>query len=137
MTDLKGAYVLDLRLRRKVRLALKSLAYPELPRGRYLYCGSANGPGGVAARVGRHAKDEKVLKWHVDYLRAEARLEMVYIARNGDECDLVSELVRRGATVPIPRFGSSDCRNCPSHLLAVDQEVDLASFGWEKYEGWK
>ncbi|MGE5612498.1 MAG: DUF123 domain-containing protein, partial [Bacillota bacterium] len=54
-----GAYVLVIRLDR---------AAAGLPAGRYLYCGSARGPGGLRARVGRHMRKGKVVRWHVDRL---------------------------------------------------------------------
>jgi Uri superfamily endonuclease len=38
------------------------------------------------------------------------------------ECGLVERLLEGGATVAVPRFGASDCRRCPSHLLRVERE---------------
>lgn len=38
------------------------------------------------------------------------------------ECALLARLLEidEGVSVPVPGFGSTDCRRCPSHLLAVD-----------------
>ena len=41
-----------------------------LAAGQYAYVGSAHGPGGLRARVGRHLRAEKPLHWHIDYLTA-------------------------------------------------------------------
>jgi Uri superfamily endonuclease len=39
-----------------------------LPAGRYLYCGSAKGRGGLKARLSRHMRRGKSVRWHVDQL---------------------------------------------------------------------
>ena len=41
----------------------------ELQAGTWLYVGSARGPGGLAARVGRHWRDGVPKHWHMDYLK--------------------------------------------------------------------
>ncbi|MGE5504370.1 MAG: GIY-YIG nuclease family protein, partial [Actinomycetota bacterium] len=98
--------------------------------GRYLYCGSARGPGGLRARVGRHMRKGKVVRWHVDRLTEAGRVVGAWVFEGGDECGLVARLAH--LPVPIPGFGSSDCKVCPSHLLAWPEgiavpwpEVDL------------
>ena len=116
-----GAYVLVLRLAEVQTLDLPRLGNPVLPAGRYAYCGSARGPGGLAARVGRHLRREKAVRWHIDRLTAIAAIERVLWQVGGEECDLVSRLTGAGASAPIPGFGSSDCRACPAHLLRVSQ----------------
>ena len=86
--------------------------------GIYVYVGSALGPGGLAARVERHALREKTLHWHIDYVRAETRLVAVWFARGTKqrECHWAKMLERViGAKIPLEGFGSSDCR-CRSHL---------------------
>ena len=89
-----------------------------LAPGLYLYCGSANGPGGIAGRVGRHLRREKALRWHVDRLTRAGRIAAVIVAPGGDECGLFSRFSAvSGAEVPIAGFGASDCRRCPAHLV--------------------
>jgi len=86
--------------------------------GIYVYVGSALGPGGLAARIDRHALREKMPHWHIDYLRAETRLLAVWYARgaNRRECRW-SHILERAAKsqISLGRFGASDCR-CRSHL---------------------
>ena len=42
----------------------------------------------------------------------------------GLECDLASNLMaQQGASVPVPGFGSSDCRRCSAHLVALPNET--------------
>ena len=39
--------------------------------------------------------------------------------------DLVRDLLELpGASVPVPGFGSSDCRACPAHLVALPAGFD-------------
>jgi hypothetical protein len=43
----------------------------------------------------------------------------------GCECGLLDRLLKApGAAVPVPRFGSSDCRRCPAHLVALPADFD-------------
>jgi len=118
-----GAYVLVVELANHVTVRLPGRPDVILPPGRYLYCGSARGPGGIKARVGRHMRRDKADRWHIDQLTTAGTVLGVWVFGGGDECDLVSELA--GFPAPIPGFGSSDCRNCTSHLLAWPTGVAL------------
>lgn len=112
-----GAYVLLIALERAVTMRLSGRPEVALAPGYYLYCGSARGPGGLRARVGRHFRRDKTVRWHVDRLTGEAgRLVGAWTVPGGDECRLVAAL--SGLPVPAPGFGSSDCPTCASHLLA-------------------
>jgi histidyl-tRNA synthetase len=95
----------------------------KLPAGRYLYCGSARGPGGLRARIARHLRRRKPLRWHVDQLTTRGTVIAVWAIPGGDECDLVARLAL--LPVPLPGFGSSDCRRCRSHLLVWPEGVEL------------
>ena len=98
-----------------------------LSAGTYVYCGSAYGPGGLRARVARHLRREKPMRWHVDYLTRSGSVRAVLALPGGSECALLSSILTHpGATVPIRGFGSSDCRRCPAHLAAVPENFDLA-----------
>lgn len=103
-----GAYVLVIRL---------DAPLPPLAPGRYLYCGSAKGAGGLRARLGRHMRKDKKIRWHVDRLTEAGVVEGAFVFEDGDECALVAKLSH--LPVPWPGFGSSDCRSCQSHLLAL------------------
>lgn len=117
-----GAYVLVIDLDRALRLDIARLAPAVLPPGRYAYCGSAHGPGGLRARVARHRRAGKAAHWHVDRLTAAGRIVAVHAIERGRECDLVARLLEApGAVVPVRGFGSSDCRRCPAHLVALPE----------------
>lgn len=122
-----GAYVLAIRLRTRLKLMISALSGLTLASGLYLYCGNAYGPGGLAARIARHRRDGKNTHWHIDRLTGAGRIEAVAVREGGDECDLVAALLVAGATVPIPGFGSSDCRRCKAHLLTAPGGFDGAA----------
>ena len=124
LPDASGAYALVLRLARAMRLDIATLGRPVLPPGLYLYAGSAWGPGGIRARVGRHLRHPKARVWHIDHLTEAAAVEDVVAFPGARECAIVAALP--GAGVPVPRFGASDCRRCEAHLLAVDRRLVAA-----------
>lgn len=112
-----GTYILILRLESGVETEVGGLGLRRFPAGYYSYTGSAMG--GLLPRVRRHLASRKVLHWHIDYLLRHVRVVRVILipSRSRSECRVHGRL-RRGLEheVPVPRFGSTDCR-CPSHLL--------------------
>lgn len=119
----RGAYALVLPLARDTRLDIAALGRPVLPAGLYLYAGSAWGPGGIRARVARHLRRGKALVWHIDRLTEAAAVERVVAFPGARECEIADFVVARGAQVPVPGFGASDCRSCEAHLLAVEPDL--------------
>jgi len=110
-----GAYVLLIRLEAPLEVQVGKRA-ALLTSGRYLYCGSARGPGGLAARLARHMRRGKRRHWHVDQLTEAGVVEGAWIEEGGDECALNTRL---GAfPVPLEGFGASDCPRCRAHLRA-------------------
>ncbi|MBN1810373.1 MAG: GIY-YIG nuclease family protein [Anaerolineae bacterium] len=106
------------------------LGWFHFPAGWYVYVGSARGPGGLAARLARHLRPLKPLHWHVDYLRAHASPVEIWYATGAQkrECAWARALLGLpGASVPVPRFGASDCR-CSTHLIHFALLPDLAAF---------
>jgi Uri superfamily endonuclease len=122
-----GSYLLILRLTETCPLLHARHRGQVLPPGLYLYAGSARGPGGLRARVGRHLRREKRCRWHVDALTSRAA-EMGALLYPGDdvsECMLISRLLRLSALQPaLPGLGSSDCRACPAHLLRFLHQME-------------
>ena len=115
-----GAYVLMLDLERSVPLRIVTLPRIHLPPGRYAYVGSAKGRGGMRARLQRHLQTPKKVHWHIDHLTKAASIVEILAFPHADECDVVKRLVRqRRNTTPVAGFGSSDCKQCEAHLLAL------------------
>lgn len=98
--------------------------------GRYIYAGSALGPGGLRARLRRHLKRDKPQHWHIDALTAVLPVVRVFIAAGQArlECIWASRIAGLpGAAVPWPGFGNSDCRSgCRAHLIRLPDRG-----GWE------
>lgn len=95
-----------------------------LAPGRYLYAGSAWGPGGIRARVRRHLRSTKSIHWHVDRLTTAGQVADVIAVPGGRECAIVAAVAALpGVTTPIPGFGSSDCRACPAHLVLLPDRL--------------
>ena len=116
------------RARQDCLVRIGKLGEFEIRKGYYVYVGSALGAGGLKARVGRHLRREKKLKWHVDHLRKELEIVDVFchVTDKRMECVWTSELVSSGGTTPIPGFGASDC-SCVSHLIYFEEPMDIAS----------
>lgn len=130
LPDRSGTYVLILRLPRLATIGVGRLGRFPFPAGWYAYAGSAHGPGGLAARISRHLRLPKPLHWHVDYVRAYARpVEVWYtIGNQKRECTWARALSGLpGASIPVPRFGASDC-HCPAHLIHFTAPLHLAAF---------
>ena len=112
MTGDRGTYALVFELMSEVATPLGTLEGP------YCYIGSAFGPGGLEARIRRHLKRRKPIKWHIDYLTSSAgfRFLCAFSHPGRVECDTAQalSLVLEGE----PRFGCSDCR-CRSHLFGL------------------
>jgi len=122
-----GTYALIFELIESCRLNVGHLGWNNFPPGFYVYCGSAYGPGGLRARLGRHLRGVGRIHWHIDHLRPVAKVRgYIYQVQHGYdklcirlECDWCKQLAALpGASIPIPKFGASDCRSgCPAHLV--------------------
>lgn len=122
---LPGAYLLWFEIEQPLVFLAGRLGTVELVPGRYIYVGSALGPGGVRSRLRRHVegcREGRRLHWHIDYLTAVRLPETYRYALGAErlECSWVQQVRTAGASWAVRGFGSSDCRQgCLSHLLAV------------------
>ena len=120
-----GTYALILELVEPRRLVVGKLGIFDFPTGFYIYLGSARGPGGIRARLGRHLGGVRAPHWHIDYLRAAAKVWGYRFQPNADtnlipqECEWSQALTQLpGASILIPNFGASDCKaGCLAHLI--------------------
>ena len=118
-----GAYLLLVELAAPLTLSAPRPGGVLAP-ARYLYLGSARGPGGLRARLGRHLRAERRPRWHVDQVTAAGTVLAALAWLDGRECAWRAAVQARGAQVPVGGFGSSDCRRCPAHLLQLDAGPD-------------
>ena len=125
-----GSYVLILHLAQTTTITVGKLGTFEFPAGWYAYAGSALGPGGLAARLAYHQRDEKSYHWHIDFLLDHAEIVEIWwaVENKRKECVWASALrAIPGARVPVPNFGASDCR-CLSHLVYLQQRPGFSNF---------
>ena len=110
-----GLYIAIFELSDARMIRIGKLGLFEFKPGYYLYVGSAQK--NLTARIERHARHDKPLRWHLDYLSTQATmLGAILIPEDKDhECVIARELSDQ-YDLAIPRFGASDCR-CPGHLF--------------------
>ena len=100
-------------------LQVGRLGWFEFPAGVYVYTGSAKR--GLEARIARHQRADKKLRWHIDYLLAAPGVRILKVVRSWrDECRL-----NQGSPgeIAVPGFGASDCKSgCGGHLKYVGPE---------------
>jgi Uri superfamily endonuclease len=122
-----GAYGFAVRLSQALDLEIGKFDRVSLPKGLYFYGGSAFGPGGLKARLGRHIRPKSKLHWHIDHVTSAGKMVAAGVIKNGSECKFVARaLAMPGALIPLPGFGSSDCRNCASHLVKLRRTSDIS-----------
>ena len=131
----RGTYILLAELASATTIMVGKLGEIPFAAGVYAYIGSALGPGGLDARLGRYAAGPGRKHWHIDYFLEYAEI-FGTLTRAGNErreCGWSSWVGARVSSC-IVGFGSSDCV-CKGHLYLVgdhDQSEDLATFA--KYE---
>jgi len=108
----KGSYVLMAKMERRRRIKVGKLGEIEFEKGYYAYVGSAMN--GIEARIRRHLRKDKKLRWHIDYLLQHATAEKIYYIERDMECYIAEKFIEKFEYVP--GFGSSDCK-CASHLF--------------------
>jgi Uri superfamily endonuclease len=124
----KGTYALLMAMTRVTDLNVGSLGRLRAAPGYYIYVGSAFGPGGLHARVGRHLRSDKKTRWHIDYLTGHVSNIEAYCQSDGrNECLFADSLAALGGAAPFRGFGSSDC-NCASHLLFFQDAAPFMRF---------
>ena len=111
---MRGTYVLLVNISHPLGVTIGKLGSIDFKEGAYAYVGSALG--GLEARVERHAREEKRMHWHVDYLLVRAPIVDVVYGESDErkECAVARRLAERFQNVR--GFGASDC-GCESHLF--------------------
>ena len=124
-----GTYVLALSVPRSAQVGVGALGIVSFERGVYLYVGSARGPGGLSARLRRHAGPVERLHWHVDYLRRVALPILAFVSYDAKrlECAWARSLESQAESAASAKgFGASDCA-CLSHLFFAGSRADFAA----------
>ena len=123
-----GVYLLLLSLPARAKLQIGRLRRIDFAPGLYGYTGSALGPGGLAARLNRHASGAGRRHWHIDYLLPHARLLGALAREDPQRLECAWAAWAGGqAQACIRGFGSSDC-DCLGHLFFLGPAGDEARF---------
>jgi sugar fermentation stimulation protein A len=118
-----GVYHLLVQMEKPRRILVGALGSVSFSAGYYTYTGRAMR--GLPARLARHARRSKRLRWHIDYLLLHSRLVEVRVVPTNDpeeEEKLAQALGRQAkktvgdAAHAVFGFGSSDSF-LPSHLF--------------------
>jgi Uri superfamily endonuclease len=118
-----ACYSLILHIKRKLDVQVGALGAFHLAPGEYIYTGRAKRNG--IQRIRRHLSKSKKLRWHSDYLTVHPDVEihevLLYDLNAEHECRINQHIRKlKGASLPIPGFGASDCRSgCGSHLVKI------------------
>ena len=126
-----GSYVLTLKLSAPVALRIPRFAGSRLEPGIYAYAGSARGPGGIAARVGRHLSAEKTVRWHIDHLTtvADAVWASVFPRRRRmhPRGSAHEGRHRRNARAGLRQFGLPGLRRAPREVSGFRYGASMTS----------
>lgn len=118
-----GTYLLLLQSEQPCETQVGALGTVRLDAGRYVYIGSAFGPGGLPARLRRHLGPvPSSPHWHIDYLRRCLTVEHVLFSTDDDrhECAWAEEVRSTPwSELPCSGAGASDC-TCPAHFFRID-----------------
>ena len=111
------SYQLTIELSKASRITIGKFGTFEFVAGQYVYTGSARR--NLEARIARHLRREKTLRWHIDYLLASRYAAVTQVIRSSEpECTLNQAV---DGTIAVAGFGASDCtRGCGSHLKLCD-----------------
>jgi len=112
-----GSYALLLYLSQETSIGIGRLGLLAFSAGYYVYVGSAMRC--LHARIRRHLRTDKKMRWHIDYLRRQAVPVEVWIMPSPDrlECRWARSVAAMSGALDSTRgFGSSDC-SCRTHLL--------------------
>ena len=119
-TQRPGTYALILRARSAAQISVGRWGTLDVMPGYYIYVGSAFGPGGVSGRIQRHCRQNKTLRWHIDYLREVTTPVQAWCGYDSRDLEhrWAGIFTRLSGVISVSGFGCSDCR-CESHLFFI------------------
>ncbi len=119
-----GSYLLVIRTRVRLDLAVGRLGQRTFARGWHVYAGSARR--GLGTRLRHHLDPVRPVHWHVDVLRQAGEIAQIWAVAGAEpgECALARAVAALPGATLARGFGSSDCR-CPGHLVSFRRRPTL------------
>jgi Uri superfamily endonuclease len=87
-----GVYIAIFQLANGRPISAGGLGRVFFPAGLYLYVGSAQR--NLSHRLSRHARQDKPLRWHIDYLSRHARMVGALVIRGGKELEMIASQIK-------------------------------------------
>ena len=110
-----GVYIAIFYLPEARHISVGKLGRFLFRQGFYFYVGSAQR--NLSARLERHGKRRKSLRWHIDYLSTKTEmLGAITVAGPRRRERELAEKLAGMFELAVPGFGASDCR-CDGHLF--------------------
>jgi sugar fermentation stimulation protein A len=124
-----GSYQIILEVRKDTDISIGALGIITFIKGYYVYTGSAMK--NLSQRVERHRQKHKKIRWHIDFLLDNDNVEIldikIFPSEIKEECERNQKLLNmKDSKIIAKRFGSSDCKVCPSHLVYFENEILLS-----------
>ena len=116
-----GIYIAVFYLPKIQHISVGRLGRICFQQGVYFYVGSAQR--NLSARIERHGKREKALRWHIDYFSVKAEMlgAITIPGPREYECQLARKLASM-FELAAPGFGASDC-HCGGHLFYAPEFI--------------
>lgn len=129
MDSAPGSYAVILTNNTRKTIPVGRRGQLDIEPGYYLYVGSAFGSGGLRARVGRHSRSDKPMRWHIDYVRSHMSFHEAWYSKRptNQEHDWAGLLQAQPEFLPLKGIGCSDC-NCETHLFFSSSSPDQHRF---------
>jgi len=118
-----GVYIAVFYMSKDRRIQIGRFGRFRFSQGVYYYVGSAQR--NLSARIERHNRKEKPLRWHIDFLSAKSDMlgAITILGPRELECQLAKKLAGM-FELAVPGFGASDCK-CGGHLFYA-RELNFA-----------
>ncbi len=122
--SLKGAYILEFRLRSPVGIKVGKLGLFHLKKGWYYYTGSAMN--GLRGRIARYIRGSDKRHWHIDYLTEKIKPVRLWfvVSTVKIESDVV-RVVGKHAEPSIKGFGCGDSPGEYTHLFRSGKRINF------------
>ncbi|MEW5899276.1 MAG: DUF123 domain-containing protein [Bacillota bacterium] len=81
--------------------------------------------GDCRARICRHLKPDKKIRWHIDYFLLVGEVKKIFVLESVQKIECrISRCLTKRLLLATPRFGASDC-SCKTRLFFASTKGEL------------